>query len=87
MHRHRTDFVALFFGLAFLATGAGFIAHQTTGHAFDVTWIAAIALVSIGCIFLGATLLRTRSAPTPPVAAAPPTEPRTDDEPVDEPVT
>jgi hypothetical protein len=58
MRRHRTDFVALFFGLAFLAAGAGFIAHQTTGHAFDVTWIAAVALVSIGCIFLGATLLR-----------------------------
>jgi hypothetical protein len=78
MHRHRTDFVALFFGLAFLAAGAGFIAHQTTGHAFDVTWIAAVALVSIGCIFLGATLLRgprsSRSLPSetlPPESAEP----------------
>ena len=55
---HRTDFVALFFGLAFLAAGAGFIVHQTTGRNFDATWIAAVGLVSIGCIFLGATLLR-----------------------------
>jgi len=66
MQRHRTDFVALFFGLAFLAGGAGFIVHQTTGRDFDQTWIAAVALVSIGCIFLGATLLRgPRPAPTP----------------------
>lgn len=66
MHRHRTDFVALFFGLAFLAGGAGFIVHQTTGRNFDATWIAAVGLVSIGCIFLGATLLRgPRPAPAP----------------------
>jgi hypothetical protein len=68
MQRHRTDFLALFFGLAFLGTGAGFIAHQTTGHAFDVTWIAAVALVSIGCIFLGATLLRGSRDPAEPEA-------------------
>jgi hypothetical protein len=66
MKRHRTDFVALFFGLAFLAAGSGFIVHQTTGRAFDASWIAAVALVSIGCIFLGATLLRgPRAAPLP----------------------
>ena len=73
MQRHRTDFVALFFGLAFLAAGAGFIVHQTTGRAFDATWIAAVSLVSIGCIFLGATLLRGRrsepSAPEEPAEA------------------
>jgi hypothetical protein len=73
MHRHRTDFLALFFGLAFLATGTGFIVHQTTGRAFDASWIAAVALVSIGCIFLGATLLRgprpsASSSPAPSVA-------------------
>jgi len=72
MHRHRTDFVALFFGLAFLAAGAGFIVHQTTGRAFDATWIAAVALVSIGCIFLGATLLR---GPRPSSPAMSPAEP------------
>jgi hypothetical protein len=64
MQRHRNDFVALFFGLAFLAAGAGFIVHQTTGRAVDATWIAAVALVSIGCIFLGATLLRGRRPAT-----------------------
>ena len=79
MHRHRTDFVALFFGLAFLAAGAGFIVHQTTGRNFDATWIAAVGLVSIGCIFLGATLLRggaRRSQPAAPVPAAPEPERR-----------
>ena len=71
MQRHRTDFVALFFGLAFLAAGAGFIVHQTTGRAIDATWIAAVALVSIGCIFLGATLLRG-PRPSASVVPAPP---------------
>jgi hypothetical protein len=71
MQRHRTDFVALFFGLAFLATGTGFIVHQTTGHAFDASWIAAAALVSIGCIFLGATLLRGPRSSAPVPAAGP----------------
>jgi hypothetical protein len=70
MQRHRTDFVALFFGLALLAAGAGFIVHQTTGRAFDASWIAAVSLVSIGCIFMGATLLRgRRSEPAAGVAA------------------
>jgi hypothetical protein len=64
MERHPTDFIELFFGLAFLATGAGFIVHQTTDRAFDPAWIAAIALVAIGSAFLAVTLLhRPRRAP------------------------
>ena len=81
MHRHRTDFVALFFGLAFLAGGAGFIVHQTTGRAIDATWIAAVALVSIGCIFLGATLLRGPRHPTATTAPPPPSEAERPEEP------
>ncbi len=75
MERHRTDLVALFFGLAFLAVGAGFIVHETTGRTFDASWVAAIALVSIGCIFLGVTLLRgaRSSSRAPEVATAPET--------------
>jgi len=57
MERHPTDYIELLFGLAFLATGAGFIVHQTTDRAFDPAWIAAIALVSIGGAFLAVTLL------------------------------
>jgi len=57
LDRHPTDFIELFFGLAFLATGAGFIVHQTANQTFDVAWVAAIALVTIGCAFLAATLL------------------------------
>jgi hypothetical protein len=57
MQRHPTDFVELLLGLAFLATGAGFIVHQTTDRTFDPAWIAAIALVTIGAAFLAVTLL------------------------------
>jgi hypothetical protein len=85
MQRHRTDFVALFFGLAFLAAGAGFIVHQTTGRAFDASWIAAVSLVSIGCIFLGATLLRGRRSERPaPEEPAGPAMATTNPDPGDE---
>ncbi len=57
MERHPTDFVELLFGLAFLATGAGFIVHQTTDRTFNPAWIAAIGLVTVGCAFLAVTVL------------------------------
>jgi hypothetical protein len=57
MQRHPTDFVELLFGLAFVATGGGFIVQQTTDRTFDAAWIAALALVTIGCAFLAVTLL------------------------------
>ena len=64
LERHPTDFVELLFGLAFLATGAGFIVHQTTSRTFDPSWIAAIALVTVGAAFLAVTLLhRPRELP------------------------
>jgi hypothetical protein len=57
MERHPTDFLELLFGLAFLATGAGFIVRETTDRTFDPAWIAAIALVTIGAAFLALTLV------------------------------
>ena len=57
MQRHRTDFVELLFGLVFLATGGGFVVQQTTDRTFDAAWVAALALVTIGCAFLAVTLL------------------------------
>ena len=57
MERHPTDFVELLFGLAFLATGGGFIVRQATSRTFDPAWIAAIALVTIGGAFLALTLV------------------------------
>ena len=74
MERHPTDFVELLFGLAFLATGAGFIVHQATNRDFDPSWIAAIALVTVGCAFLAVTVLhrpRTRVVEVPPVPLVP----------------
>lgn len=82
MKRHPTDYVELLFGLAFLATGAGFIVRQTTSRDFDPSWIAAIALVAVGCAFLAVTLVnRPRAgageAPLEPVVTpSEPSEPR-----------
>jgi hypothetical protein len=56
MDRHPTDFLELIFGLAFLATGGGFIVHEISDRTFDPAWVAAIALVTIGCAFLAATV-------------------------------
>lgn len=58
LDRHPTDFAQLFFGVVFLALGAGFIVHETTDRAFDSAWVAAIALVSVGVAFLALTVLR-----------------------------
>ena len=57
MHRHPTDFVELIFGLAFLATGGGYLVHEISDRSFDPAWVAAIALVTIGCAFLAVTVL------------------------------
>jgi hypothetical protein len=85
MERHPTDFTELFFGLAFLAAGGGFLVRQTTDQAVDPAWVAAIALVTIGCAFLALTVLRRPRPeliaptapiePTAPTAPTPPTEP------------
>jgi hypothetical protein len=72
MRRHRTDFVELLFGLLFIGSGAGFVVHQTTDRSFDAAWIAAIALVTIGCAFLAVTLLyRPRSGSVVAAGALP----------------
>jgi len=57
MDRHRTDFAALLFGLVFLATGGGYIAHEASGRTLDATWVVAIACSTIGAAFLAVTLL------------------------------
>jgi hypothetical protein len=67
MERHPTDFVELLFGLAFLAAGGGFLVRQTTDRVVDPAWVAAIALVTIGCAFLALTVLRRpRTEPIEP---------------------
>ena len=57
MDRHPTDFVELIFGLAFLATGGAYLVHEISDRSFDPAWVAAIALVTIGCAFLAVTVL------------------------------
>jgi hypothetical protein len=89
MERHPTDFTELFFGLAFLAAGGGFLVRQTTDQAVDPAWVAAIALVTIGCAFLALTVLRrprpeliAPTAPTEPIAPTAPTAPTPPTEPI-----
>jgi hypothetical protein len=87
MERHPTDFTELFFGLAFLAAGGGFLVRQTTDQAVDPAWVAAIALVTIGCAFLALTVLRRPRpeliAPTAPIEPIEPTAPTPPTEPIE----
>jgi hypothetical protein len=85
MERHPTDFIELLFGLGFLAAGASFVVDQTTDRAFDPAWIAAIALVGIGCAFLAVTLIH-RPRREPAVADAAGREPTIAETTIEEPV-
>jgi hypothetical protein len=58
MKRHRTDLVALIFGLAFAMVGAGFLVNETTGRDFNAGWAAAIGLITLGLVALATTLVR-----------------------------
>ncbi len=82
MERHPTDFIELLFGLGFLAAGASFIVDQTTDRTFDSAWIAAIALVTMGCAFLAITLLHRPHRE--PVVVDGPGDPATFEEPTAE---
>ena len=48
MERHPTDFTELFFGLAFLAAGGGFLVRQTTDQAVDPAWIYVLVSLKDG---------------------------------------
>lgn len=80
MDRHPTDFVELLFGLTFVATGAGFIVHQTTSQGFDAAWVAAVGLVTVGCALLAATLFRRPRPKAIDIPAVVPSEAETETE-------
>jgi protein-S-isoprenylcysteine O-methyltransferase Ste14 len=56
--RHRTDLVALLFGLAFAAIGAAFLVHELTDRAVDPAWVAAAGCTVLGVVALAVTLTR-----------------------------
>jgi hypothetical protein len=56
--RHRTDLIALLFGLAFVAVGASFLANELTDTDLDAAWVSAITFVTLGLIALAGTFLR-----------------------------
>ena len=58
MKHHRTDLIALIFGLAFAMVGAGFLVNETTGRDFNAGWAAAIGLITLGLVALVTTLVR-----------------------------
>jgi hypothetical protein len=60
--QHRTDLIALIFGLAFSMVGAGFLVNETTGRDFNAGW-AAIGLITLGLIALATTLVRRPDEP------------------------
>ena len=66
MNRHRTDLVALLFGLAFAAIGGAFLTYELTGDRIDPAWVAGAGLIVLGAVALGVTLgPRTRHEPAP----------------------
>jgi hypothetical protein len=56
--RHRTDLIALLFGLAYLGAGTAFLTHQLSDRPIDVAWLSAIGFVALGMVALLATLVR-----------------------------
>ena len=60
MKRHRTDMVALLFGLAFSAVGAAFLVQELTDTDLDGAWLSAFVFVTLGIAALAATLFRHR---------------------------
>jgi len=71
LERHSIDYVALLFGLMFLAIGAGYIVHETTNSSVDPAWIVAIACATIGSGFLALTVLARPRRSEPLVDATP----------------
>ena len=68
MRQHRSDLVALLFGLAFTIAGALVIVTQASGLDVDPHWGAAAGLILLGVVALVATVARARSeygAPRP----------------------
>jgi hypothetical protein len=58
MKQHRTDLIALIFGLAFAMVGTGFLVNETTGRDFNAGWAAAIGLITLGLVALASTLFQ-----------------------------
>jgi ABC-type uncharacterized transport system permease subunit len=58
VNRHRTDLVALMFGLAFAAIGGAFLTYELTGDRIDPAWIAGAGLIVLGAVALAVTLGR-----------------------------
>ncbi len=60
MKTHRSDLVALLFGLAFTIAGALVIATQVSGLDVNPHWGAAAGLILLGIVALVATVARAR---------------------------
>jgi hypothetical protein len=58
--RHRTDILALLFGLAFVSVGASFLVSELSDAEVDAAWVSATAFITIGFVALAATFLRRR---------------------------
>jgi hypothetical protein len=61
MKQHRSDLVALLFGLAFTIAGALVIITQASGLDVNPHWGAAAGLILLGIVALVATVARARS--------------------------
>jgi hypothetical protein len=58
MKQHRTDLLALLFGLAFSIAGTIVIVTQATSIDVSPAWGAAVGLIVLGVVALAATVTR-----------------------------
>jgi len=56
--RHRRDAFSLVLGLLLTVGALLFLVTDVSGHAFDLRWVAPVALIAIGGLGLTASLRR-----------------------------
>jgi hypothetical protein len=62
MKQHRTDLLALLFGLAFATAGVAVIGAQSSA-AISPRWATAAGLIVLGVVALGVTVARSIGSP------------------------
>jgi hypothetical protein len=61
MNHHRTDLLALIFGMMFAVIGLSFLVGELTSSSFDPGWVTAVGLIATGVVALAVTLLRPKN--------------------------
>ena len=79
MTKHRTDLVALLFGLTFASAGTIVLVTQATNVDLSPQWGAATVLIVLGLVALVATIVRAGTDRVTPAVPGPPGAPAATD--------